>query len=117
MAQLANQMSTVVWRDTSKHNQPDYVVPVHTEAYEKWKRDHDAVSLLDVVDGDEIFVSRNGAQGRLDRPSSQQLQDSFGESSREACIHAVLHHGQEHRLKHGNEIIPNDRTSFRYGPR
>lgn len=116
IAQQPQRISEVCWRDTSRHNQPLYIVPVSTSAYHQYRHSPSSLPLVSVVDSFDLFISQNGGgnQGRLDRPSQQQLWESFGKREVGECIEWVLREGVERPL-HGNSIIANDRATKHFG--
>ena len=91
------------------HPPPSFCVQVRVAEYERWKgRDmhhsssthygmpsDEAVPLVQVVELMEPFIHRTTSHtGRLERPSKQQLVDTFGTSDSVQVVQAILERGK-----------------------
>lgn len=108
------QLGEVSWHPehhpSQPHPAPEYIVSVDPSAYAQWLKDPAATPIVSVVDSFDIFINRHGGHsGKWDRPSKQQLNDSFGSGDEGAAIELVLRKGQLRPMKHGNELIRRER--------
>lgn len=90
------------------HPPPSFCVQVRVAEYERWKGRGDphsssthygmqseTVPLVQVVELMEPFIHRTTSHtGRLERPSKQQLVDTFGTSDSVQVVQAILEHGK-----------------------
>lgn len=73
---------------------PEFIVIVHAEEFERYKADPSSVSLVEVVDACEVFVSHNRTHtGKLEHATNAQLEDVFGSHKFEDVFGFMCEHG------------------------
>jgi len=92
---MVKNTSRVVYKPD--HEKADeFIVIINPPEYKKWKEGDTSIPLAEVLDSFEIFLSTQGSQGILGRPSKQQLDNYFGTSDDIKIITTILQKGREH---------------------
>jgi len=89
---MGKQLHRVVYKPDSQSTDEFMVIVDETE-YKRWVEDK-SVAMALVVDSFDVFHSGQGSQGKLMRPSKQQLETIFGSSKEEDVVLQVLEKGE-----------------------
>jgi len=89
---MGKQLHRVVYKPDSQSTDEFLVIVDHTE-YQRWKEDK-SVALALVVDSFDVFHSGQGSQGKLMRPSKQQLDAIFGTTKEDQVVEQILSKGE-----------------------
>ncbi|CCG83605.1 Putative uncharacterized protein [Taphrina deformans PYCC 5710] len=83
----------LVSRAVYKGENETYIVIVESaQAVEDWKKDS-SIPLTQVVGAFQVYVGQ-GAQGILDRPSKQQLENEFGTKNEDDIVKKIISEGK-----------------------
>ncbi|UZJ54138.1 hypothetical protein CBS101457_003458 [Exobasidium rhododendri] len=89
---MPKSFSKVVYKPD--HTSGDiFQVIVNAAEYQKWKDGDKTIPLAEVVDAFEIFITGQGAQGIMGRPSKQQLDSAFGTHNDTDVVTQILEKG------------------------
>nr|GAT44376.1 predicted protein [Mycena chlorophos] len=86
--------SKVIYKPDSQSTE-EYTVIVNTDEFKKWKAGDKSLPLAEVVDSFQVFVSSQGAQGVLGKPSNQQLDTVFETHKDVDVVSIILEKGRE----------------------
>ncbi|KAF7352521.1 SBDS domain-containing protein [Mycena venus] len=91
---MVNKTSKVIYKPDSQSTE-EFTCIVNSEEYQKWKDGDTSIPLAQVVDSFQVFVSTQGAQGVLGKPSHQQLDSVFDSHKDEDVVTKILKEGRE----------------------
>ncbi|KAK7061979.1 SBDS domain-containing protein [Favolaschia claudopus] len=88
--------SKVIYKPDSQSTE-EFTCIVNSEEYKKWKDGGEifTIPLAEVVDSFQVFVSTQGAQGVLGKPSHQQLDTVFNSHKDVDVVTIILKEGRE----------------------
>eukprot|EP01039_Chlorochromonas_danica_P004980 gene4980-5468_t len=81
---------------------PEFIIRVKIEDYNRWIKDPHSVALVEVVDAWEVFVTKTSRahSGTLERPSRQELEETFGTSDFETIFKFMVENGHIQHAGH-----------------
>ncbi|KAJ7274581.1 ribosome maturation protein [Mycena haematopus] len=86
--------SKVIYKPDSQSTE-EFTCIVNSEEFNKWKEGDTTIPLAEVVDSFQVFVSSQGAQGVLGKPSNQQLDTVFQTHKDVDVVTIILQQGRE----------------------
>jgi ribosome maturation protein Sdo1 len=89
---MGKQLHRVVYKPDSQSTD-EFMVIVDNSEYQRWKEDK-SVAIALVVDSFDVFHSGQGSQGKMMRPSKQQLDSIFGTTREEEVVEQILSKGE-----------------------
>ncbi|KIJ69941.1 hypothetical protein HYDPIDRAFT_79276 [Hydnomerulius pinastri MD-312] len=91
---MGKNVTKVVYQPNTQSTE-EFIAIVDPVTYKKWKAGGTTIPLADVVDSFDVFVSTQGHQGLLGKPSRQQLDSVFGTHKDVDVVTILLQKGKE----------------------
>ncbi|KAF5393173.1 hypothetical protein D9757_001290 [Collybiopsis confluens] len=94
---MPHQLTKVIYKRDVPLSQKseEYIVIVNPTEYKKWSEGDKYTFFPDVVDSFQVFLSEQGNQGILGKPSKQQLENAFGTSKDTDVVEIILTKGKD----------------------